>query len=238
VLHPPTIGFAAHYAMKVTSCQAGDAKRKGKVERPFRQLQETFLPELDADGPPATLAELNHRAGVWLDERVHAVASRTTGETPALRLGLERPFLTRLPRSRFDTDYVETRRVHNIVPFVHLDGKRFSVPGAVLGQRVEIRRPVNSTIFDVRWAGRIVRTHDLADSPGADGIVWDPTDRATATNTAMQRTIRDDQRTDHQRTDHRDRHLRLVPSTVELPAGDFDVETPDLDGRYGTGSLA
>src|SRR6056297_1740306 len=79
-LHPPTVGFAAHHGMKIASCQAGDAKRKGKVERPFRSLQETFLVEVEADGVPNSVDELNRRAVVWLDERVHAVESRTTGE--------------------------------------------------------------------------------------------------------------------------------------------------------------
>lgn len=97
-LHPPTVGFAAHHGTKITSCQAGDAKRKGKVERPFRQLQETFLPEVEADGVPVDLADLNRRAEVWLAERVHGIESRTTGETPAARLAAERDFLAPLPR--------------------------------------------------------------------------------------------------------------------------------------------
>ena len=54
--------------------RAGDAK--GKVERPFRQLRETFLPELEAQGPPESLDELNRRAGVGLEANVHAVESR------------------------------------------------------------------------------------------------------------------------------------------------------------------
>ena len=122
VLHAPTIGFAAHHATAITSCKARDAKRKGKVERPFRQLRETFLPEVELDGIPADLAELNRRAEQWLQTRVHAIASRSTGERPDARLAVERPFLAALPRVRFDTDYVETRRVHNIVPFVSVDG--------------------------------------------------------------------------------------------------------------------
>lgn len=117
-LHPPTVGFAAHHGTKITSCQAGDAKRKGKVERPFRQLQETFLAEVEADGIPVDLADLNRRAQRWLTERVHGVESRTTGETPAARLAVERDFLAPLPRARFDSDHVETRRVHNAWPFV------------------------------------------------------------------------------------------------------------------------
>jgi transposase len=150
VLHPPAVGFAAHHATTITSCKARDAKRKGKVERPFRQLQETFLPEVELDGIPADLAELNRRAQRWLQARVHQVPSRSTGEPPAQRLVIERPFLTPLPRVRFDTDYVETRRVHNIVPFVSVDGVRYSVPPEVLGQLVEVRRGVDATEFTIR----------------------------------------------------------------------------------------
>lgn len=154
VLHPPTIGFAAHHATTITSCKARDAKRKGKVERPFRQLQETFLPEIELDGVPRDLGEMNRRAQQWLQARVHQVKSRSTGELPADRLIVERPFLSPLPRVRFDTDYVETRRVHNIIPFISVDGGRYGVPPNVLGQLVEIRRPVDSLEFtpDGSWS--------------------------------------------------------------------------------------
>ena len=46
-------------------CQAGDAARKGKVERPFRDLKAGFLAEMDLD-PPGDIAELNRRADAWL----------------------------------------------------------------------------------------------------------------------------------------------------------------------------
>jgi transposase len=231
VLHPPTIGFAAHHATTITSCKAGDAKRKGKVERPFRQLQETFLPEVELDCIPADLSELNRRAHRWLDERVHRVPSRSTGEPPSERLILERPFLTALPRVRFDTDYVETRRVHNIVPFISVDGGRYSVPPEVLGQLVEVRRAVDATEFTVRWAGKVVVTHQLSSEPGNE-IVWDPAHRAATERIAL---------TGRQRTDSR--HLHLVASApididqlqLHLGDGDFDVDTPDLDTRYNIG---
>lgn len=60
-LHPPTVAFARHHDIQITSCQAADAKRKGKVERPFRQLRGGFLAEQDLD-PPASLEQLNDRA--------------------------------------------------------------------------------------------------------------------------------------------------------------------------------
>lgn len=99
--------FGTSSETTITSCKARDAKRKGKVERPFRQLQETFLPEVELDGVPTDLADLNRRAERWLDTRVHGITSRSTGERPADRLVVERPFLTPLPRVRFDTDYVD-----------------------------------------------------------------------------------------------------------------------------------
>ncbi|HLY83908.1 MAG TPA: IS21 family transposase [Acidimicrobiales bacterium] len=226
VLHPPTIGFAAHHATTITSCKARDAKRKGKVERPFRQLQETFLPEVEVDGVPHDLAELNHRAALWLEERVHRVRSRATGERPADRLVLERPFLTPLPRVRFDTDYVETRRVHAIVPHISVNGGLYGVPAEVRGQLVEIRRPVDGTRFTVRWAGRDVVTHDLQPAPGRD-IVWLAEHRGELEALALAGGSQPE------------RHLHLVPprpwEQLQLGEGDYDVETPDLDARYGAG---
>ena len=116
-------------------------------------MRETFLPELEAQGPPASLEELNRRAGVWLDANVHAVESRSTGARPAERHGIERPFLSALPTQRFDTDYVQARRVHNILPFVAIDGVRYSVPPQTLGQLVEVRRPVGAQRFEVVGPG-------------------------------------------------------------------------------------
>jgi transposase len=225
-LHPPTVAFAAHHGTKITTCRARDAKRKGKVERPFRQLQETFLPEIELDGIPASSDDLNARAAVWLDARVHAVASRTTGERPALRLEVERPFLTPLPRTRFDTDYVETRRVHTSFPFVVLDNVRYSVPPQVLGQLVEIRRPVDTCRFEVRWAGQTIATHNLLPA-GVTSEVWDPAHREAAEREALGPPRR---------------HLSVVPEPepeapprqqrLDLGPGDFDVEIPDLTVRY------
>jgi transposase len=223
-LHPPTVGFAAHHGTKVTSCQAGDAKRKGKVERPFRQLQETFLPEVEADGIPVDLADLNRRAQVWLAERVHAVESRSTGETPAARLAIERDFLAPLPRVRFDTDYVETRRVHNAWPFVAIDANRYSVPPEALGHKVEIRRRVDGDTVEIRCAGRLIATHRLVAGRRVD--VWDPTHKLTAEALALG-------------WDPAGPDLRVVanqpdPDPVERLelGGDYDVAPPDLDDRY------
>lgn len=224
VLHAPTIGFAAHHSTKISSCQAGDAKRKGKVERPFRSLRETFLPEVEYDGIPTGLDDLNRRAAVWLDERVHRVESRTTGEPPAARLMVERDFLGALPRARFDSDYVEVRRVHNVLPFVWIDSNRYSVPPEALGHKVEIRRKVNGVNVEIRLAGRLIATHRLVGGRRVD--VWNPEHRAAAEVLAL-----------GWNPDRPD--LRLIANGDEQPTverlelgGDYDVAEPDLDDRY------
>ena len=112
-----------------------------------------------------------------------------------------------------------------IVPFIAVDGVRYSVPPNVLGQLVEIRRPVDSDVFEVRWAGNVVARHTL--STGGATEVWAEDHRRASVAEALGR---------HER--RRQRHLRAVADEpivtqgrLELGAGDFDVDEPDL-GRY------
>jgi len=223
-LHPPTVAFAAAHGVGIRACQPADAARKGKVERPYRDTKERFLCELAALGPPQTLSELNRRSDSWLDQRVHPRRHRTTGVAPIERLAVERSLLSPLPRRRFDTAYVEARRVHVALPMIERRGVRYSVPPACLGQRVEVRQEVDADRLEVRWAGEVVAAHRLA--AGDIREVWDGEHFAAAQAGALGR--------------HR-RHLSLVQPEaksvaagairLELPDGDYDVAPLDL-GRY------
>jgi len=224
-LHPPAVAFAAHHGMAIRACQPRDAKRKGKVERPFRQLREGFLAEQHLN-PPASIGQLNDRAEAWLDRRVHAVAHRTTKTPPAERLTVERPLLLPLPPTRFDTAYREPRRVHPAIPLISWRGVRYSVPTRVLGQTVEVHQPIDSDVFTVRWAGQTIATHTQAPSGSDD--VWDPAHHAEAVHAAL--------------TAATGRHLHPVPAPTPEPddrgrlavGDDYDVATPDLT-VYGDG---
>ena len=226
-LFAPSIGFAAHHGTTIASCQARDAKRKGKIERPFSSLQATFLPEIEADGIPVDLADLNRRAAVWLDRRVHQIESRTTGEKPAARLAVEREFLSPLPIVRFDTDYVEVRRVHNVLPFVSIDANRYSVPPDALGHKVEIRRAVDADLVQILLAGRLIATHRLVGGRRVD--VWNPQHRRDAEAAALGW--------------HHDRPpLQLIEPREHdehidrlYLHGDYDVDPVDLERRYPLG---
>lgn len=227
-LHPPTVEFARHHGMVIQACQAGDAKRKGKVERPFRQLREGFLAE-QLLSPPTSIGQLNDRVGVWLDRRVHAVAHRVTRVAPADRLATERALLAPLPPVPFDTAYRQPRRVHPGVPLVSWRGVRYSVPTRALGQTVEIHQPVDAEMFTVRLGGQTIAAHTIVVSGSDD--VWDPGHHAEAVHQAL--------------TAATGRHLHPItttdppaaaaPEATRLDVGDgYDVAAPDLT-VYGTG---
>jgi transposase len=222
-LHPPALEFARHHGLELAVCKARDAKRKGKVERPFRDLKESYLTELDALGPPASTAELNALGGPWLAKRVHDRPHSSTGEKPAERLVIERRFLHRLPGRRFDSAYVQDRRVHPRLALIEWDGVPYSVPPEVLGAKVVCRVEVDTDTLEVSFGTRVVARHRL--QPGSSEPVWDPAHRKACEEIALGRTRP---------------ALSIVPpppapglARLELGEGDYDVAPPDLGARYG-----
>lgn len=224
-LHRPATAFARHHGVEIKVCQAGDAKRKGKCERPFRDLKEAFLTELDATGAPSSTDELTRRAQVFLATRVHPRAHSSTGEPPEQRLEVERRFLSALPARRFDTAYVEDRRVHPRLPFVEWGGVSYSVPPEVLGAKVTCRAEVDRDVLEICWASTVVARHQL--QPGAEGPVWDPAHRQAAEAIALGRSGPLLRRLEAPPP------APAGPGRLELGAGDYDVEAVDLPGRYG-----
>jgi hypothetical protein len=61
-------------------------------------------------------------------EADHVVQAATIEEPPNWSNGWDRkrPSLAPLPRVRFDTESVENRRFHSIVPFIWVDGGRYA----------------------------------------------------------------------------------------------------------------
>jgi transposase len=216
VLHPKVLDFARLHGTAIVACAPRDAKRKGKIERPFRDLKETFLEELVLD-PPASVAEINTRAESFLASRVHSRPHSTTGVPPIERLPLEAPMMAVLPRVRFDAAYLEVRRVHPVLPLVEWQGVSYSVPPEALGQLVECRAPLGEGRLEIRLAGKRIALHHLA-LPGA-GQIWDPEHKTAAVQAALR---------GHEPARP---HLRVVPATRAFPTSDYRVEAPDLS-RY------
>jgi len=109
---------------------------KGKIERFWRTVDSSFLPELRAR-PAKTLEELNAPFGAWLEQGYHHWANRETGETPAARFArgmadIRLPDPTRLTEVFL---WQECRRVDKTGQ-VPLQGNRYEVDPRLARRRV------------------------------------------------------------------------------------------------------
>jgi len=114
---------------------------KGKIERFFGFVRSDFLPELALAASIHTLENLNLSFLAWLEVVYHRKVHAETGqspldrfrrdETPAVRpvdpLTLRQSFLFRVTRQVAKTGHV------------NFQGNRYSVPGYLVGEKVELR---------------------------------------------------------------------------------------------------
>lgn len=238
VLRPVARALASHYGFTVAGCWPGDGARKGKVERPFRELKESFVQEM-ALHPPGSIAELNRRVGPWLDAVVHSRVHRVTAEPPADRRGREVPLLAPLPRLGFDTARRQPRRVPRTC-LVELDGAGYSVPPALVGQLVEVRLPTvadrSGQRVQIRAAGEVIAEHAAVP---AGSEAWEPAHRAAVEHLAITRHGRGSRRHLHAVDDAAGGGAGgsvLPPEPAEgyelgLGDGDYDVAPVDLTAR-------
>jgi len=218
VLHPAAKAFARHYDLAFKACDKGDAARKGKIERPFRDLKGCFLAEMDLD-PPGDIGELNRRAPAWLDRYFHPMLHGTTKVAPSERFTTERELLMPLPPIRFDTARREPRKVGR-TPLIEWDTVCYSAPPELAGKVIEVRQPVAERLLELRFLGRVVAVHTVV-PPGSEPQ-WIAEHKATAEAIVLGR----------KRLAAIDNEVPDLPvavgSQIELEAGDYDVEIPDL----------
>jgi transposase len=113
--------LVAHYGFAAHVLEAGYKEGKGKVEKPFQDV-EAFLNHNTFHSPD----DLNAKTYKWRHEQLHVTPHRTTGDKPADRLLAERPFLLQLPAEPFRCE--ERTRVHTGKHFhVEYRGRFYSV---------------------------------------------------------------------------------------------------------------
>jgi len=218
VFAPVALSFARHYDFALKACEARDAQRKGKTERPFRDLKRGLLSEMDLD-PPADIGELNRRTPLWLARYVHPVTHGTTKVPPAERFAVEQSLLGHLPPVRFDTAVRDTRKVGRI-PMVEWATVFYSAPPELAGKVIEVRQPVGYHVLELRFLGRIVAIHPLA--PAGSEPQWLPEHKLAAERVALGR------RRLQPVAEVEGTGTHAVVGGVDLGAGDYDVDVPDL----------
>jgi hypothetical protein len=106
----------------------------------------------------------------------------TVKERVSVRFERELPHLRPLPAQRYDTSYYATRRV-GWDAYVDVRGNRYSVPGTVVGQTVQIRISLDDTLR-IYHGDHLIAQHLLR--PASQGWVTVPEHHAELWQAALQ----------------------------------------------------
>lgn len=128
------IDMAEHYGFTPKACKPARPQTKGKVERMVRYVKENFFVRYQAFD---SFNDLNQRLHAWLTNEADARVHGTTGRVVSEAFRTEQAFLHPLRQPRFDTAYIETRRV-NWDAYIDVRGNRYSVPAYLVGQTVRV----------------------------------------------------------------------------------------------------
>ncbi|WP_420846826.1 Mu transposase domain-containing protein, partial [Microvirga tunisiensis] len=138
----------------IDACPPRQPQCKGKVERRVRDQRLAINPY---GRPFVSLAELQQ----WTDARIEILSHErrcpATGSTVAEAWADEVARLTRLPETLPEPfDLVATRRV-GLDSLVSFEGRQYSVPFRLIGQRVEVRGTAGQ--IQILKACEVVATH-------------------------------------------------------------------------------
>jgi len=164
---PRFLDLADYYGFVPHACQPYRARTKGKDERVVGYIKQHFFVRYRSF---ESWEHLNQLAEQWLreeaDERVHG----TVKEVVRVRFEREAPALQPLPAVRYDTSYLEHRRV-GWDAYLNVRGNRYSVPDHLAGQMVMVRIGLDGRLR-VYANDRLVAQHRLQSS--AEGWVTVP----------------------------------------------------------------
>ena len=161
------VDLAGQYGFTPRACRPYRARTKGKDERMVGYIKQHFFVRYRAFD---SFAQMNQLAEQWLrdeaDQRLHGTVNEVVSE----RFVREQPLLHALPPVRYDTAYLETRRV-SWDSYIEVRGNRYSVPDHLVGQMVHVRIGLDDQVR-VYAEEQVVATYPL--QPRSQGWVTVP----------------------------------------------------------------
>lgn len=153
IFHPEALASAHHYGFSLRLCQPYRAKTKGKVEHDVSYVRERLI-----RGHSFTSYEQANIAWrSWNEDVARQRVHGTHGEIVAVRAERDRSALLVLPA----TDYLVVERTTRVVArdgFFSFEGRRYHVPNAKPGERVElILGPAELEVYSLIDGRRIAR---------------------------------------------------------------------------------
>lgn len=150
------LDLADYYGFTPRACRPYRARTKGKDERMVGYIKQHFFVRYRSF---ESWAHLNQLAEQWLAKEADQRVQGTVKEVVAERFSREYPLLKCLPAQRFDTSYLEYRKV-GWDGYVHVRGNRYSVPIELAGQVVAVHIGLNDEI-KVYATEKLVARHVL-----------------------------------------------------------------------------
>jgi transposase len=150
------LDLADHYGFTPRACRPYRARTKGKDERMVGYIKQHFFVRYRSF---ESWAHLNQLAEHWLKEEADRRVQGTVKEVVAERFAREYPLLKGLPQQRYDTSYLEYRKVC-WDGYIHVRGNRYSVPIELAGQTVKVRIGLDDEL-KIYSAERLVARHLL-----------------------------------------------------------------------------
>ena len=151
------VDLAGHCGFTPKACKPYRARTKGKDERMVGYVKGNFFVRYRSF---ESWTHLNQLSEKWLAEEADLRVHGTVKEVVLERFEREKPLLKALPVSRFDTSYVEYRQV-GWDGYIDVRGNRYSVPAALVGQRVTIRIGLDGLLRVFRPDDSLAASHTL-----------------------------------------------------------------------------
>lgn len=131
----------ARLGIQLVHCRPYQPESKGKLERWHRTVRSHFLDELDAS-TIASLADLNDRLWVWLENAYHQRPhAGLGGQTPQQRFTTDLPRIRQLGALAPKLDALFYHRIQRTVRkdnTVSYSGRYFEVPLGLTGERIRL----------------------------------------------------------------------------------------------------
>ena len=144
----------ANLGIRLLHARPYAAWSKGKIERFFRTLQESFLSELRFE-PAAELEQLNNRLWNWIENTYHRrIHAALGGKSPLERFSSVR--LRPLPENWQALFYEPIKRRVRLDATVSLEAQLWEVPVHLRGRQIELRRdPFEPSRIEVWYQGTL-----------------------------------------------------------------------------------
>jgi putative transposase len=144
----------ANLGIRLLHARPYAAWSKGKIERFFRTLQESFLAELSFE-PATELEQLNNRLWSWIENTYHRrTHAALGGKSPLERFSSVQ--LRPLPENWQALFYERIKRRVRLDATVSLEAQLWEVPVHLRGRQIELRRdPFEPSRIEVWYQGTL-----------------------------------------------------------------------------------